>query len=66
METDMVDYFMAYSLSKFDGWALTGAWAAIGKNTVHADWTVVLLMEGNAANAWRIVEEVGQGLCGNL
>ena len=24
----MVDYFMAYNLSKFDGWALIGAWVA--------------------------------------
>ena len=30
----MVDYFMAYNLIKFDGWALIGAWAAIGMNTV--------------------------------
>ena len=34
METGMVDYFMAYNLSKFDGWALIEAWAAIGMNTV--------------------------------
>ena len=31
----MVDYFMAYNLSKFDGWALLGAWAGIGTNTIH-------------------------------
>ena len=34
METGTVDYSMAYNLSKFDEWALTGAWAAIGTNTV--------------------------------
>ena len=31
MERGMVDYSMAYNLSK---WALIGAWAAIGTNTV--------------------------------
>ena len=41
-------------ISKYDGWALTGAWAAIGRNTSRGIWLMILWLVISKYDVWAL------------